>query len=65
MGLVNVYIKLTNTDDLALAHRDLLPRAQVRLEDMDLVVHPAEERLVPAHPEGPVKPIRSALKYED
>jgi len=137
MGLVHVNIRLTNSDDLALARRNLLPAGQVRsievpvcvdtgainlcvtpdvserlglrvlnqqrarlandasipvevagpveveygdrsttvratvvpgstenllgaipLEDMDLVVHPSEERLVPAHPGGPIKPIR-------
>lgn len=31
----------------------------IPLEDMDLVIHPAEEKLVPAHPEGPIKPIKS------
>ena len=30
----------------------------IPLEDMDLVVHPAEQKLVPAHPEGPIKPIK-------
>ena len=30
MGLVHVTIKLTNSDDLALARRNLMPRQQVR-----------------------------------
>lgn len=137
MGLVQVTIRLTNTGDLELARRNLLPSEQVRavevpvcvdtgavnlcitqevadrlglrvlsqqrarlandasipvqvagpvdidygdrsttvratvvpgstenllgaipLEDMDLIVHPAMEKLVPAHPEGPIKPIK-------
>lgn len=138
MGLVHVTIRLTNSDDLALVRRNLLPAADVRslevpvcvdtgavnlcvtkdvadrlglqvlnhqrarlandasipiyvagpveveygdrsttvratvvpgatenllgaipLEDMDLVINPAEEKLVPAHPGGPIKPIMS------
>ncbi len=136
MGLVHVTVRLTNTGDLELARRNLLPAAEVRsivvpvcvdtgavnlcvtqdvadrlglqvlnhqrarlandasipvhiagpveveygdrsttvratvvpgstenllgaipLEDMDLVINPAEEKLMPAHPEGPIKPI--------
>lgn len=137
MGLVQVIVRLTNTGDLEMSQRNLMPREQVRtleipayvdtgavnlcittdvaerlglrelgkqnarlandayipvttagpveveyggrattvratvvpgatenllgaipLEDMDLVVHPAGQNLLPAHPEGIIKPIR-------
>ena len=65
-----VRVKITEPVDIEYGDRSTTVRASVvpgatenllgaiPLEDMDLMIHPAQQALVPAHPEGPVKPIK-------